>query len=76
MPTMTMLVSTNYGLVAYGTIFGAVFMAQNIGNAVGPLTAGYMFDAIGDYRLAFTILLSLYVLAIPVILLVRRPKSG
>jgi hypothetical protein len=36
---------------------------------------GFMYDAMKTYRPAFIILAALYVIAIPTILLVRRPKS-
>ena len=70
-----MLVSTNFGLAAYGSIFGAVNLAMNIGDATGPLMAGYMYTNTGTYHQAFIIFLALYVIAMPAILAVRRPKS-
>jgi MFS family permease len=75
LPTMSMLVSTNFGLAAYGTIYGMVNLAQSIGVATGPLLMGYIYDIMGTYQSAFIILLSLYAIAIPAILAVRRPKS-
>jgi MFS family permease len=75
LPTMSILTSANFGLAAYGTIFGMVALAQSIGSSTGPLFAGAIFDALHNYRLAFTIFLSLYVVAIPAMLLVRRPRS-
>ena len=75
LPTMSMLTSTTFGLASYGTIFGMVSLAQNIGGATGPLVAGYMYDATNTYHWAFTIFLTLLVLAIPIILIIRRPKS-
>ena len=74
LPTMSMLVSTNFGLAAYGAIFGAVTLFENTGVATGPLMAGYMYDAMGNYHWAFIILLALNVVAIPIALAVRRPK--
>jgi len=75
LPTMSMLVSTNFGLAAYGTIFGAVTLFENTGVATGPLMAGYMYDAMGNYYWAFIIFLALHAVAIPTALAVRRPKS-
>lgn len=74
LPTMSMLVSTNFGLSSYGTIFGVVSFAFFFGGAIGPLLAGYMYDAMGTYRSAFIIFAALYVVAIPVILAIRRPR--
>jgi len=75
LPTMSMLVSTNFGLASYGAIFGIITLAQNIGAAAGPLMAGYMYDAMNTYHWAFIIFLALYAIAIPTILAVRHPKS-
>ncbi|MFC1939426.1 MFS transporter [Chloroflexota bacterium] len=73
-PTMSMLISTNFGLVAYGTIFGVVTLFHSLGVATGPLTAGYIYDTVGSYHWAFIIFLALDAIAIPAILMVRRPK--
>ncbi len=75
LPTMSMLISTNFGLVAYGTIFGVVALFQNLGMAVSPLMAGYMYDTMNTYHLAFIIFLVLFGIAILAMLAVRRPKA-
>ncbi len=75
LPSMSMLTSTNFGLASYGTIFGMLALIQSIGDATGPLMAGYMYDAMNTYHLAFIISIILCVVAIAAILMVRRPKS-
>jgi len=75
LPTLSMLISTNFGLVSYGAIFGMITLAQSIGAAAGSLMAGYMYDSMGTYHWAFIIFLALYVVAIPTALAIRRPKS-
>jgi len=74
LPTLSMLISTNFGLAAYGTIFGAANFAQSIGVATGPLMAGYIYDTMGTYHWAFIIFLAFQAVSIPTILAVRRPK--
>ncbi len=74
LPTLSMLVSTNFGLVSYGTIFGTVSLAHSVGAAIGPLVAGYMYDITSKYHSAFIIFLVLSLVVVPVILLVRHPK--
>jgi len=76
LPTMSMLVSTSFGLTAYGAIFGAVTLFENIGVATGPLMTGYLYDAMGNYHWAFIILLGLHIVSIPTALAVRHPKSS
>ncbi|MFW6103295.1 MAG: MFS transporter [Chloroflexota bacterium] len=73
LPTMSMLVSHRFGLAHYGSVFGVVNMAQSIGTATGPLVAGFVFDVTSTYQWAFVLFASLYAVAIPAVLLVRRP---
>lgn len=76
LPTMSMLVSTNFGLASYGAIFGIVSLAQTTGGAIGLFVAGYMYDVMNTYLWAFVMFLALYAIAIPAALLVRRPRSS
>lgn len=73
-PTMSMLASTNFGLVSYGAIFGVLSLAQQIGASTGPLMAGYMYDAMKTYHWAFIIFLALCAVGMAASLLVRRPR--
>jgi len=73
LPTMSILVSRSFGLAFYGAVFGVANMAQSVGTATGPLVAGMMFDAMGTYRWAFILFAALYAVAIPAVMLVRRP---
>ncbi len=75
LPTMSMLVSRNFGLVYYGAIFGMVSLFQAVGGSTGPLFSGFIFDTMSTYFWAFIIFLCLYAIAVPLILAVRRPKS-
>ena len=75
LPTMAMVTSTNFGLASYGVIFGMVNLSNNFGAAIGPLMAGFMYDMMNTHHGAFTIFLVSCGIAIPAMLLVRRPKS-
>ena len=75
MPTMSLLTSGTFGLAAYGAIFGMLSLFQGIGAAVSPLLVGYLYDAMGTYYWAFIVVLGMVVLAIPLVLAVRRPAS-
>jgi MFS family permease len=75
LPTMSMLVSRNFGLTSYGAIIGMVSLLQAVGGAIGPLFSGYMFDTTSTYFWTFITFLCLYGVAIPAVLSVRRPKS-
>jgi MFS family permease len=73
LPTMSMLVSTTFGLAYYGSVFGVIAFLESAGTAIGPLFAGLLFDATGTYYYAFVTFAALYAVAIPAVLLVRRP---
>jgi MFS family permease len=43
----------HFGLRSLGAITGAIIFGNNIGGALGPFLAGYIYDTTGNYRLAF-----------------------
>ena len=45
-----------YGRENLGSIRGLTLPAQIGGQAMGPIIAGFMFDATGDYQMPFTAL--------------------
>jgi MFS family permease len=73
LPTMSTLVSSTFGLAYYGSVFGVIAFLESAGTSMGPLFAGFMFDATGTYYHAFVTFALLYAVAIPAILLVKRP---
>jgi MFS family permease len=75
MTTMSLIVSTTFGLASYGAIFGTLNLFQSIGGASGPLLAGYIYDSTGSYSWAFLAVLAFIVLAMPLVLAVRRPAA-
>jgi len=74
LPTMSMLINTNFGLTSYGAIFGMITLVQSVGGAIGPPFGGYLYDAMNTYHWAFIIFLVSFAAAIPAVLSVRRPK--
>lgn len=53
-----------FGLKVHGEILGAVIFAGNIGGALGPLMAGYMFDITNSYQSTFLICAVLSVISL------------
>jgi cyanate permease len=49
------VVGAIFGLVSHGVIFGAVSVGLYIGQAMGPVITGYIFDVTGSYQLAFLV---------------------
>jgi MFS family permease len=52
-------VAEYFGLRAHGAIFGVVLFFGTIGGALGPILAGWSFDALGGYAPAFATLAAL-----------------
>jgi OFA family oxalate/formate antiporter-like MFS transporter len=61
-----------FGLKSHGVIFGFFACSFTIGSAVGPTAFGYIFDATGSYHYAFLVSVGLAVLAVLMMLFVRR----
>jgi len=76
LPTMSVLVSSTFGLAFYGSIFGVIAFLESSGTALGPLFAGVVFDATGTFYYAFVTFAALYAVAIPAVLLVKRPSQN
>lgn len=53
LPTMPTICSLFFGTKAIGSIFSLINASQNLGAALGPLLAGYIFDTTRSYYAAF-----------------------
>ncbi len=76
LPIMSMMVSSTFGMAAYGVIFGAVSLFQTAGSALGPLGAGFLFDLTGDYNTAFTVFIGVSIASILVIMSVKQSTNA
>lgn len=75
LPIMSMMVSTTFGMASYGLFFGGVSLIQSIGQATGPLVAGFLYDWTGSYHPAFLLFITIAATAIPVLMGVKK-KEG
>ena len=73
LPTLSMLAGSRFGLLHYGAVLGALSICMSMGVAGGPLFSGVMHDATGSYFVAFMVFAGLLALAIPTVLLAKRP---
>jgi MFS family permease len=62
-PLMGSLRADYFGASHFGSIMGASMMVFMVGQLIGPVLAGTLADLLGDYRLGFTVLASVAVLA-------------
>ncbi|MDD4859889.1 MAG: MFS transporter [Dehalococcoidales bacterium] len=64
-----------FGTRTHGTLLGIVFMAGTVGGSIGPLLAGFIFDATGSYSLDFIIMLVLSLIGL-MLTFTLRPVAG
>ena len=67
------MVERYFGLVAFGTVSGAVSLFMLPGVAAGQTLAGYLYDLTGSYSQAYTLFAAMLLLAMAVLLLLREP---
>jgi MFS family permease len=72
-PFMQAIRADYFGRSAIGMILGLSFMVIVIGQIGGPMIAGVLADATGDYRLGFTVLALLAGLGSMFFVLAKRP---
>ena len=69
------LVASLFGLRSLGLIFGVIAVAITIGGSVGPVLAGYIFDATGSYQSAFFVCVAIGIIAIIMAVLIKPIKG-
>ena len=52
-PQLPALIGESLGFEKMGEILGVINLFWGVGSAVGPFVAGYMFDAMGSYKVGF-----------------------
>lgn len=72
LPIMSMMVSRTFGMASYGLIFGGVCLVESIGQALGPLAAGFLYDLSSSYHSAFLLFIAAALLSIPAVIGVRK----
>ena len=55
-----LIVQDAFGIRFYGSIMGVMSITMGVSSAVGPLLAGWSFDATGSYRVAFLLIAALF----------------
>lgn len=74
-PIMPTMAGGYFGLSAMGSIFSVINIAQNIGAAIGPLAAGFVFDITASYYLAFLSAAILMAIAFIISLFLKPPRK-
>ena len=69
-----LLVAELFGLSSLGVILGIVIFVITIGEAIGPVMAGHIFDITGSYQLGFLIFAAVSIVAI-ILTTALKPKD-
>ncbi len=70
------LTSRQFGIKAFGTLFGAMLTSGALGGAIGPVTAGWIHDRFGTYDPLLALLMVLMTISALMVLTIRKPKQN
>ena len=62
-----LLITECFGIASMGAIFGALGIAAMVGGAIGPVFAGWTYDTLGSYQLAFFVFVGALLIAVAAI---------
>jgi sugar phosphate permease len=71
----TLLAGEIFGMVSFGSIFGLISLAGQVGSSVGPILVGAVHDATGGYTIPFLIMAALTYLAAIVVWFARPARE-
>ncbi|MEO6397453.1 MAG: MFS transporter [Tepidiformaceae bacterium] len=69
----SLLVGELFGIVSFGSIFGLISLAGQVGSGLGPIGVGFLHDQTGGYGVPFTVT-ALLTYAAAVAILFARPS--
>jgi sugar phosphate permease len=70
-----MMVVYCFGMASIATILGAMVAVTSVFNALGPITAGFVYDAMGEYSLIFIVYIVVDCLAAGLVYFLGRQPS-
>jgi MFS family permease len=65
-----------FGADSFASIYGGLWAFETVGWGAGPYITGYIFDRLGSYDLAFMTFLVATLLAVALIMPLRRPRPS
>jgi MFS family permease len=72
-PNMAMLAGKYFGMKQYGAILGNIHLVFMLGEAIGPLVVGLVYDHIATYQPILLIISILCAASIPLIVIIKKP---
>jgi MFS family permease len=74
--TISPIVAEFFGIRAHGVLFGIIAFSGNVGGAIGPILAGYIFDVTAGYSPAFWLCTLMSALGLALLLLLKPIEEG
>ncbi|MCZ6615139.1 MAG: MFS transporter [Chloroflexi bacterium] len=74
-PLVNLMWANYFGRASLGTIKGIFFPVTQVTIALSPVFAGIIFDATGNYDIAFITFTLCYVLSVVTLFMARRPRA-
>ncbi|MCC7364989.1 MAG: MFS transporter [Dehalococcoidia bacterium] len=72
----SLLVGEIFGMVSFGTVFGLISLAGQVGSGIGPIGVGYLHDATDGYTVPFTVTAVLTYAAAGAVLFARPSRKA
>jgi sugar phosphate permease len=72
---MPLVVGHFWGLLSYGVLLGAIWVANSLGGSLGTYISGVIYDHWGNYNYALYLFVAAYVVSIITFFLAGKPKS-
>lgn len=73
---IALVVGRFWGLLSYGVLLGAIWIANSLGGALGTYFNGVVYDYLGDYRITLNFFLAAYMCSIISFFLAGRSKNS
>ena len=72
---MPLVVGHFWGLISYGVLLGAIWVANSLGGSLGTYISGLIYDHWGNYEYALYLFVTAYILSIVTFFLAGKPRS-
>ncbi len=73
-PNLAMLSANYFGLKHYGVVLGTLYLVFNVGEGIGPMVAGFVYDQSGSYHMVLAVLAGLCFISVFAIAVIRKPQ--
>ena len=75
-PLRMVMLADYFGRKSYGSVLGWLALITALGGVASPVITGWVFDVMGNYRVAWQAITLITIPAIPLILLAKPPRAA